>query len=151
MTETILGQERISRLFFRYSIPGIAAMLFLGLNTIVDGLFAGHYIGADALASVNIAMPFSSLMIALSIMIGIGAQSLIGRKLGAGKTTEAADTFRTALLLCLGFSLFCNDRCRSTGKTGNAAWRFSASRANGQHLYLLHRNFPAVSFRHARS
>lgn len=106
MTETILGQERISRLFFRYSIPGIAAMLFLGLNTIVDGLFAGHYIGADALASVNIAMPFSSLMIALSIMIGIGAQSLIGRKLGAGKTTEAADTFRTALLLCLGFSLF---------------------------------------------
>lgn len=105
MTETILGQERISRLFFRYSIPGIAAMLFLGLNTIVDGLFAGHYIGADALASINLEMPFSSLMIALSIMIGIGSQSLIGRQLGAGNTKAAQDTFRTAVLLSLMLSL----------------------------------------------
>jgi len=90
MKETMLGKDPIHKLFLTYSIPTVAAMLFLGLNTIVDGLFVGNYIGASALASVNIAMPFSSFVIALSIMIGIGSQSLIGRQLGAGPNQRGA-------------------------------------------------------------
>ena len=105
MKENILGTERIGKLFLRYSVPTIAAMLFLGLNTIVDGLFVSHYIGASALASVNIAMPFSSFLFALSVVIGIGTQSIIGRKLGAGSTVEANTAFTTALLLAGGVSL----------------------------------------------
>lgn len=105
MSENILGTERIGKLFLQYSVPTIAAMLFLGLNTIVDGLFVGRYIGADALASVNIAMPFSSFLFALSVVIGIGAQSLIGRKLGAGNAVAANTAFTTAVLLAGGVSL----------------------------------------------
>lgn len=100
-----MGKENISTLFFQYSIPTVAAMLFLGLNTIVDGLFVGTYIGADALASVNIAMPFSSFMIALSVVVGIGTQSVIGRKLGEGNIEEAKAAFKTALFLIGGISL----------------------------------------------
>ncbi|MPM31841.1 Multidrug export protein MepA [bioreactor metagenome] len=80
-------------------------MLFLGLNTIVDGLFVGRYIGADALASVNIAMPFSSFLFAFSVVVGIGAQSLIGRKLGEGNVLAANTAFQTALLLAGGMSV----------------------------------------------
>ncbi|WP_188398653.1 MATE family efflux transporter [Sporomusa sp. GT1] len=105
MKENILGTESVSKLFFQYSIPTIAAMLFLGLNTIVDGLFVGHYIGADALAAVNIAMPFSSFLFALSVVIGIGAQSMIGRKLGAGHAGEANTAFTTAVVLAGSISL----------------------------------------------
>lgn len=105
MNENVLGKEHIGKLFLQYSIPTIAAMLFLGLNTIVDGLFVGRYIGADALASVNIAMPFSSFLFALSVVIGIGAQSLIGRKLGAGNAKAANTAFTTAILLAGGVSL----------------------------------------------
>ncbi|CUH95338.1 putative membrane protein [Propionispora sp. 2/2-37] len=105
MKENILGTESIGKLFLQYSIPTIAAMLFLGLNTIVDGLFVGRYIGADALASVNIAMPFSSFLFALSVIIGIGAQSLIGRKLGAGSAVAANTAFTTAVVLAGGVSL----------------------------------------------
>ena len=105
MKETMLGKDPIHKLFLTYSIPTVAAMLFLGLNTIVDGLFVGNYIGASALASVNIAMPFSSFVIALSIMIGIGSQSLIGRQLGAGQIKEAHTAFKTAILLIGGSSL----------------------------------------------
>jgi len=100
-----LGTESIGRLFLQYSIPTVAAMLFLGLNTIVDGLFVGRYIGTDALACVNIAMPFSSFLFAFSVVIGIGAQSLIGRKLGAGNALEAKVAFTTALLVAGGVSL----------------------------------------------
>lgn len=99
MHENILGRENIFKLFIKYSIPTIAGMLFLGLNTVVDGFFVGNYIGAAALATVNIAMPFTSIMLAAGVVIGIGAQSVIGRKLGEGKPGEAADAFRTALIL----------------------------------------------------
>lgn len=105
MRENILGKDPIHKLFLTYTLPSVAAMLFLGLNTIVDGLFVGNYIGASALASVNIAMPFSSFVIALSIMIGIGGQSLIGRHLGAGQIPEAQTAFKTAVLLIVGSSL----------------------------------------------
>lgn len=43
METSILGTENIGKLFLRYSVPTIAAMLFLGLNTIVDGFFVGRY------------------------------------------------------------------------------------------------------------
>ena len=104
MQENALGTKSIPTLFWQYSIPTVAAMLFLGVNTIVDGLFVGRYIGADALAAVNIAMPFSSFLLAFSIVIGIGAQSLIGRKLGEGSGKEANLVFTTALLLAGGIA-----------------------------------------------
>ena len=105
MGESILGKEKITTLFLKYSIPAISGMLFLGINTIVDGFFVGNYIGANALASVNIAMPFSSLMLAVGVIIGIGAQSHIGQMLGQGNIKEANDTFKTALILIVGVSL----------------------------------------------
>ena len=104
MQENALGTKSIPTLFWQYSIPTVAAMLFLGVNTIVDGLFVGRYIGADALAAVNIAMPFSSFLLAFSIVIGIGAQSLIGRKLGEGSGKEANHVFTTALILAGGIA-----------------------------------------------
>jgi len=105
MNNNILGEENITTLFLKYSIPAISAMLFLGLNTIVDGFFVGNYIGVNALASVNIAMPFFSLMIAVGVVIGIGTQSIMGRKLGESNIKEANDTFKTSLILMLGVSL----------------------------------------------
>lgn len=105
MKENRLGTQNITTLFFSYSIPAIAGMLFLGINTIVDGFFVGNYIGVNALASVNIAMPFFSLMIALGVIIGIGTQSLIGRSLGEGNKKAADDTFTTALVLITGTAL----------------------------------------------
>ena len=105
MNENILGKANITTLFLKYSIPAISGMLFLGLNTIVDGFFVGNYIGVNALASVNIAMPFFSLMIAVGVVIGIGTQSIIGRKLGESNIKEANDAFKTSLILMLGVSL----------------------------------------------
>lgn len=105
MNESKLGKENITMLFLKYSIPTISGMLFLGINTIVDGFFVGNYIGANALASINIAMPFSSIMLAIGVIIGIGAQSNIGRMLGKGNIKEANDTFKTAIILIIGISL----------------------------------------------
>ena len=105
MQQNILEKDKITILFLKYTIPSVAGMLFLGINTVVDGFFVGHYIGVNALASVNIAMPFFSLMIAIGVVIGIGTQSLIGRKLGEGNLKAATDTFKTSLILMIGISV----------------------------------------------
>lgn len=104
MGESILGTEKVSKLFLNYSITTIGGMLVLGLNTVADGFFVGKYIGANALASVNIAMPFLSLMLAVGVVIGIGSQSIVGRTLGEGKIAEANNAVKTALILILGIS-----------------------------------------------
>ncbi len=105
MSEMVLGQENITRLFFRYTVPTVVGMAVLGLNVIVDGFFVGRYLGAEALACVNLIVPFSSLLLAVSIVVGIGMLTVIGRLLGAGEKAAAQDALRTALVLVTAFSL----------------------------------------------
>ena len=48
-------QERIfitlspTRLFFRCALPSMVSMAVTSLYTVVDGIFVGRYVGADAL------------------------------------------------------------------------------------------------------
>lgn len=105
MSEKMLGQENITKLFFRYTVPTVVGMAILGLNVIVDGFFVGHYLGTEALACVNLIVPFSSLLLAVSIVTGIGMLTVIGRLLGEGRLDAAQDALRTAIMLVLGFSL----------------------------------------------
>jgi len=44
-------------------------------------------------------------MIAVGVVIGIGTQSIMGKKLGESNIKEADDTFKTSLILMLGVSL----------------------------------------------
>lgn len=101
MKSNVLGQEKIGKLFFQYTIPSVIAMLFLGLNSIIDGFFVGNYIGVNALASVNIAMPFVSIVIAIGVIIGIGSQSIIGRNLGRKNYKVVKNATATAIMLAL--------------------------------------------------
>ena len=53
-------QERIfitlspTRLFFRCALPSMVSMAVTSLYTVVDGIFVGRYVGADALAAVDV-------------------------------------------------------------------------------------------------
>lgn len=102
MSENILVTEKISKLFIKYTIPAIISMVILGVQTIIDGIFLGNFVGSNALASVNIALPFMQLVMGVSFIICIGSLSFIGRKLGEGKKDEAQNIFKTALLVILG-------------------------------------------------
>lgn len=105
MNEKILGTENIVKLFIRYCSLSVLAMVFLGLNTIVDGIFVGNFVGADALASVNISLPVSSAFMATAMAIGIGGQSVVGISLGSGQKEAAQSMFRTAIAMITGISL----------------------------------------------
>lgn len=52
-----LRDDSIFRLFWRYTLPTIAAMLVTGIYVAVDGMFVGHFIGEDGLAAIILAIP----------------------------------------------------------------------------------------------
>ena len=104
-TELQLARGRIMPLFLRYAMPGVLAWVFLALQTIADGFIVGRLIGADALASVNIAAPVYSIVTAIAVIIGVGTQAQVGISLGASRPSDAKTAFISGLAGLAFFSL----------------------------------------------
>ncbi len=94
-SDSIMLTGKIPRIFLKFTLPAVIAMLISGVQGMVDGIFVGNFIGSNAMASVNIAIPYLQTIIGLSMVISIGAQSHIGLKLGFGSVKEAQDTFQS--------------------------------------------------------
>lgn len=101
MKDNILETEKIPKLFVKYSIPAIISMLILGTQSIMDGLFVGNYVGENAMASVNIAQPFTQIIVAFLMVIVIGALSYMGRSLGEKDIVKTQNIYRTSLVLLI--------------------------------------------------
>ncbi|MCK6264839.1 MATE family efflux transporter [Vibrio sp. ZSDE26] len=96
--------NNIYRQFWRYTIPTVAAMLVNGLYQVVDGIFIGHYVGADGLAGINLAWPVIGTILGLGMMIGVGTGALVSIKQGEGKALEAKQILATGLLILLALA-----------------------------------------------
>lgn len=101
-----LREDNIGRLFLKYSIPSAIGMLVYSIYVVIDGIFVGRVVGAEGLAAVNVAMPYFSLAFALSIMVGIGANTVVAIELGEGKKKKAQNTFNMAFFVLMIISLF---------------------------------------------
>ena len=75
--------DNLWSVMWKLSWPAVLAMIFYGLNMVVDAVFVGKYVGEDALAGVSIAYQLSSLSLGLGSLVGVGAGSLLGISLGA--------------------------------------------------------------------
>ncbi|MCL1074160.1 MATE family efflux transporter [Shewanella dokdonensis] len=97
-----LLQAPVPKLFWRYTVPTIASMLATGIYVTIDGMFIGHYLGADGLAGITLAYPVGAVLYALGTLIGMGGAALVSLLLGQGKVAEArqvvANSFTLALL-----------------------------------------------------
>lgn len=105
MDQKILGTEKLSKLFIKFTIPSIIGMIFVGIQGIIDGLFVGNVLGGNALASVNLVQPYMQIIMAAALIISVGAQSIIGINLGKGESEKAQNIFRTASILLILISI----------------------------------------------
>ncbi len=101
-----LRDDSIFRLFWRYTLPTIAAMLVTGVYVAIDGMFVGHVIGEKGLAGIMLGYPIGSILYAIGAMLGMGASALVSIKLGEQKTEQARQIVGNALTLCLIGFLF---------------------------------------------
>lgn len=103
--EKLLLTGEIPRLFMKYALPGVAGLLFLGIQSVIDGIVLGRFVGANALASVNLVLPCYSLISAFTIVMGIGGQTLVSISLGRGDKQEANNALRSVFVFLLGMSV----------------------------------------------
>ena len=99
-----MGEESITRLLFRFSLPATVGMLVMATYNIVDTIFVGK-LGSEAIAALSVAFPIQMLLGAVGIGTGVGAASLISRSLGAGNKAEAESAAGQVISMALIFGL----------------------------------------------
>lgn len=67
--ENISMSEPVRRLFWKYVLPTLAAVVINGLYVMVDGVFIGRYIGTNGLAAINLIWPLFGVLLGLGGMI----------------------------------------------------------------------------------
>ncbi|WZL81880.1 MATE family efflux transporter [Vallitaleaceae bacterium 9-2] len=94
----------LKKQFFNYVIPSIGAMLVTGLYFVVDGIFVGRGVGTLGLAAINIAVPYISILSAITMMITMGGATLASIHFGKKEPQKAITMFQSSLLLVFIFS-----------------------------------------------
>ena len=105
MSAVDLGTAPLSRLFWRYVTPTVAAMLITGIYVTIDGIFVGHVLGQDGMAGLMLAYPICAVLYAVGALIGMGASSLVSFYLGQGNPAKARHIVGNALVMVLLTSL----------------------------------------------
>ena len=96
-----LKNEKISKLLFKFSLPAIIGMLVNALYNIVDRIFIGRGVDPLALTGIGVAFPFMTILMAFSMLVGIGSTSLISIRLGEDKQEEANHILGHAFILLI--------------------------------------------------
>lgn len=93
-----------TKLFIKCALPNMASIAFIYLYVIIDGIFVGRYLGSNALAAMNLMMPFIMISFALADMIAIGSSVQIAINLGKGKIEKARAIFSFCIVLIFAIS-----------------------------------------------
>jgi putative MATE family efflux protein len=97
-----LGEEKISKLLLKFSIPAIIGMLVNALYNVIDRIFIGNSsAGSAGIAGITIGFPIMLVTMAFSMLIGLGANSLISIRLGEKRRDEAELILGNALTLLI--------------------------------------------------
>ncbi|MCP9199379.1 MATE family efflux transporter [Gramella sp. GC03-9] len=100
-----LGEKPIAKLLVQQAVPASVGILVMSLNILVDTIFVGNWIGAIAIAAINVVLPVSFFIAALGMAIGIGGSSIISRALGSDDKAKALKTFGNQITLTLILSV----------------------------------------------
>jgi len=94
-----LGEEEISTLLWKFSLPAIVGMVVNALYNVVDSIFVGHGVGEIGLAAVTIAFPIMIILMAFGMLVGVGAAAVVSLRIGQHKQHEAEKIVGNAFTL----------------------------------------------------
>jgi len=84
---------KVIPVFFHYAIPSVIGMLAATSAGVIDGIFVGNFVGASALAAINISMPAFALFAAVVFMLAVGGSVMCGKFMGEGDLQAASSIF----------------------------------------------------------
>lgn len=74
MNDERMGSKKILPLLVEFSIPAIIGMLVNAIYNVVDRIFIGNApgLGAIGIAGITISYPVTLVLMAISLMVGVG-------------------------------------------------------------------------------
>jgi putative MATE family efflux protein len=105
MNDEKMKTKKILPLLVEFSIPAIIGMLVNAIYNIVDRMFIGNapHLGAVGLAGISICYPVTLVLMALSLMIGVGGSTRFSISLGMSQKEEAGKYMGNGLVLTVIF------------------------------------------------
>ncbi|WP_346863230.1 MATE family efflux transporter [uncultured Draconibacterium sp.] len=100
-----LREAHVGRLMLKYFIPAFIGVFVNALYNIVDRIFIGQGVSAEALSGISVIFPIMLIMMAFGMLIGIGTGVYVSINLGKTKMERAEQTLGTgfALMLVVSF------------------------------------------------
>lgn len=125
---TYFSQEKPTKVFLHCALPAMFSMVFSAIYVIADGIFVGQFVGENALAAVNLAMPLVNISFAIADMIAVGSAVEIAMLLGQKEHRQAnimfsvcvKMTFAVSVVIGLFFLFFTKPIFMVMGTSGQA-------------------------------
>jgi putative MATE family efflux protein len=92
------------RTFAYYAVPSLVGLVAISTASIVDGWFVSRFVGPAALASVNLLLPYFTLLFGVSLMLAMGGSVQAGQSLGAGDVGAASAMFGKSVIAVVSLS-----------------------------------------------
>jgi putative MATE family efflux protein len=96
-----LSEAKIGKLMWKYFVPAFIGIFANTLYNIVDRIFIGQGVGAEALSGISIIFPVMLIMMAFGMLIGIGTGVYVSINLGKKDFDGAEKTLGTGFLFML--------------------------------------------------
>ncbi|WP_123052822.1 MATE family efflux transporter [Clostridium sp. JN-1] len=93
--------QRINSLLFRFAVPAIFSLLVNEMYNMVATIFAGRYIGANAIGALTVEFPIQRFFVALGLLIAIGTSTYTARVIGQKNIIELKKIIVNSFMLTL--------------------------------------------------
>ncbi len=92
------GEIVLSRMYRRSFCLNFLGSVTVMINTVVDGMITGHYLGPGAVAAFGLIVPLYSLMNLIPILLGASARIRIGSLIGKGDIKGAGSAIKSLMI-----------------------------------------------------
>ena len=100
---SFIGRDPIGSLLLKFAAPAMVSSFINCIYNIVDRLYIGRGVGAEAQAGLSLTFPIMIILAAFGMMVGLGSSAVISIMLGERKQDEAEKVLGQSLALFLLF------------------------------------------------
>lgn len=107
MNDERMASKKILLLLVEFSVPAIIGMLVNAIYNVVDRMFIGNApnLGAIGIAGITISYPITLVLMAISLMVGVGGATRFSISLGKKEKEKASIYQGNAVVLTVIFGL----------------------------------------------
>ncbi len=102
---------KILPVFLHYAVPSVIGILAATSAGVIDGIFVGNYVGATALAAINISLPVFALFAGVVFMLAVGGSVMCGKYMGEKNPSAASAIFSKTLYASLAMAVLLSTGC----------------------------------------